>query len=192
MCILWFYHLEQFIYENISKMMDPPERMCEQRSPEHFWKPFVRVFQALALSNYSIFRPNPHFGHLLYFVAFSFLHISIIFYTLGNIHALEDTNFEGGPLIHSVNIASIFGNFVAHIIVHLEPFLTRRPEEEMNRKFGEIDEIFVTKLNHVMDFERLRRQYIFHTIGFFSFFTVFRLGSPFSHFHWKVAYSSFY
>lgn len=192
MCILWFYHLEQFIYENISKMMDPPERVCEQRSSEHFWKPFVRVFQALALSNYSIFRPNPHFGHLLYFVAFSFLHISIIFYTLGNIHALEDTNFEGGPLIYSVNIASIFGNFVAHIIVHLEPFLTRRPEEEMNRKFGEIDEIFVTKLNHVMDFERLRRQYIFHTIGFFSFFTVFRLGSPFSHFHWKVAYSSFY
>lgn len=173
-------------------MMDPPERVCEQRSSEHFWKPFVRVFQALALSNYSIFRPNPHFGHLLYFVAFSFLHISIIFYTLGNIHALEDTNFEGGPLIYSVNIASIFGNFVAHIIVHLEPFLTRRPEEEMYRKFGEIDEIFVTKLNHVMDFERLRRQYIFHTIGFFSFFTVFRLGSPFSHFHWKVAYFSFY
>lgn len=148
------------------------ERPYNPRGVQLLWKPFVRVFQALSVSHYSIFHSNGNWARLLYSVIFSIFHISLMFYTLIkglHIQLKPGSKFKKSPLMFYVNLVTVGGNFVAHAIAHLEPLLTRKHEEKIYRKLGEINEIFATKLNYVTNFDAIRQKFIRHTLAFYLF-----------------------
>lgn len=135
-----------------------------------FWQPFVRFFQALCVSHYSIFHSTEHLGRLIYYVTFSILHISLIFYTLVDglhIQMRPTSKYKPSQLMFYVNFVSVSGNFITHLMAHLEPLFTRKYELEIYRKLNEINEMFAVKLNYVTDFQEIRKKYIRHTCAFF-------------------------
>lgn len=135
-----------------------------------FWKPIVRVFQVFCVSHYSIFNTNIHFYGLIYFIAYTLLHIWVMVHTLSHIQ-IHDTNvkYTGSPLMGYVGLISISGNFITHICANLEAFFTRNDEKDIYRKLREINEIFGTKLNYVVDYHAIRCKYLRTTVIFFIF-----------------------
>lgn len=137
-----------------------------------FWKPFARVFQILCISNYSTFHATESIGRIIYYIIFSTLHIALIFYTLMtglHIQMRPNNKYRSSPLMFYVNLASVTGSFITHIVAHLEPLLSRKDEDKIYQKLNEINEIFATKLNHVTDFTIIRKKFIWHTMVFFIF-----------------------
>lgn len=152
--------------------MYPAKNAYNQRAFVLFWRPFIRVFQALCVSHYSIFHTNRHTYRLIYFTVFSILNIAIKVYTIKHgphIHIVANNNYKENSLMNYVSFISIAGNFFTHVIAHLEPIFTRKHEVEIYRKLDEINEIFATKLNYVTDFNAIRKKFIRHTVVYFVF-----------------------
>lgn len=154
---------------------------------ETFWKPFVRVFQVLCVSHYSVYRPRlrnsflKSLPFLLYFVTFASVHI--IFLTLnlrkglreGRDHPLMKR--RESPLMFYINCLSIFGTFATHITTHLETLLSGKRENEIHQKLKKINDIFATKLNYVIDYKARRVRYVRKTVSVFVFAWVLSAGS---------------
>ncbi|XP_031622568.1 putative gustatory receptor 2a [Contarinia nasturtii] len=135
-----------------------------------FWIPFVRFFQLLCVSNYSVFYSTQRVGRLIYFLTFSTLRIALLIYTLFSglhIQMRPDGQHKYSRLMFYVNFVSLLGNILTQACAHLEPLFTRKHEEEIYRKLNEINQCFATKLNYVTNFEIIRKKYIWHTMTFF-------------------------
>lgn len=86
--------------------------------------------------------------------------------TLKTIYYLGSEKHKEMPLMSYVSFISIAGDFVEHSCAHIEPLFTGKKEEEMYRRFEEINTIFARKLNHVVDFDGIWKNQKY-TIGFF-------------------------
>lgn len=142
------------------------------RAFDSFWRPYVRVFQALCVSHYSIFNTKYRCVRLIYHLTMSVLHISLMAYTLKygqHLHLMLNTPYKKSSLMYYVSLMGLAGNFVTHIVAHLEPLFTRKYEEEIYGKLREIDETFAIKLSYVTDFNAIRRKFIGHTVTYFVF-----------------------
>lgn len=151
------------------------------RNFEYFWKPFIRVFQILCVSHYSIYRPDlkmntlKSFAFLTYFVIFGVIHICITMFVLGHgLHIENKSNdsYKEIPLVYYVSCLSIVGNILTHLTSNFEAFIKRKKEEEILRKLVEIDEIFCSKLKHTINYKELRTKYVRQTFGIFILSTV--------------------
>lgn len=150
--------------------MNPSSKTYDPRAFESFWKPFIRVFQAICVSHYSTFHRKQHIGRVVYFVVFSTLHVSLMFYTLINglhIRIRPNSQRKESPLMFYVNFVAVTGNFVSHTIAHLEPLFTRSNEQEIYRRLNEINEIFALKLNYVTNFNVIKRNFVRKTALFY-------------------------
>lgn len=159
--------------------MYPSQKAYNPRSFQSFWKPFVRVFQVLCVSHYSLFHSNKRIGRFLYFIGASGLHISLMIYILKfgpRVHFIADKNFKESPLMYYVSFMSVIANLVSHTVAHLEPLFTKKQEEEIYQRLNEINEIFATKLNYVTDFDVIRRKFIQKTVSLFVFASVLSFG----------------
>lgn len=165
--------LERYCVKGLCiEKMHPSLKAYNPRAFETFWKPFIRVFQALAVSNHSIFYSTQKFSRLLYFVGISTLQISLLTYILAyldSVHFIGNKHFKESPLMNYVSFLSIAGNYMAHLVSHLEPLFTRKYEEDIYRRLNEINEIFALKLNYVTDFNVIRKNFIRKTVSFFIF-----------------------
>lgn len=147
-----------------------------------FWKPFIRVFQAICVSHYSIFYRDCHVGRFIYYIVFTTLHTALMCYALIHglhIHIKPNGSQKESPLMYYVNFVSVTGNFVTHTIAHLEPLFTRNQEAEIYQRLNEINEIFALKLNYVIDFVAIKRKYIRRTVVFYIFSAVISFGYSF-------------
>lgn len=136
--------------------MYPSSSFYNPRTFKSFWKPFVRVFQVLCVSHFSVFYSTNCIGRLIYFFAFSALHITFVIYTLFNglhIQMRPSIHHKYSPLMFYMNFVSVFGNLLTQVVAHLEPLFTRKYEEEIYRKLDKINENFALKLNYVTNFE---------------------------------------
>lgn len=149
-----------------------------RHSFEKFWKPFVRVFQVFCTSHYAVYHTNAQIYRFIYFITLSSIHVFFMIYTLKTVHYLASHEYKEIPLMGYVSFMSITGDFLEHVIAHLEPLFARKHEEEMYKRFEEINEIFSTKLDHRIDFDAVRRKQK-STIGFFVFSGLFALGLSF-------------
>lgn len=159
--------------------MHPSSKVYNPRAFEEFWKPFVRVFQALAVSHYSIFYSTPRFSRFVYFVSVSAIQISLLTYVLidgPRVHFIGNKNFKESPLMNYVSFLSIAGNFVTHLVAHFEPLFTRKHEEDIYRRLNEINDIFALKLNYITDYQGIRRNFICKTVSFFVFASTLSFG----------------
>ena len=154
--------------------MYPSQKPYNPRAVQLFWQPFVRVFQFLCISHYSIFHASNHIGRIIYYVVFSALHIALMFYSLLNglhIQMRPSGTYKSSPLMFYVNLASVVGSFVTHTVAHVEPLFARKDEEQIYQKLKEINDTFATKLNYVTDFNVIREKFIWRTTMFFIFST---------------------
>lgn len=161
--------------------MHPTNKGFDPRAFDSFWKPFVRVFQALCVSHYSVFRPNNNNNiyRLIYFLIFGTIHISLIIYTLiygPQVHIIVNDKYKRSSLMFYVSLMAIIGNFIAHILAHLEPLFTKKHEMEIYRKLREIDEIFALKLNYNTNFKAIQKDFIQYTVSFFIFTALLSFG----------------
>lgn len=159
--------------------MHPSQKVYNPRVFELFWKPFVRFFQALAVSHYSIFYSDKRLSRLIYFVCISTLQISLMIYMLFHgprVHFIGNKVFKESPLMNYVSFMSIVGNFVTHLVAHLEPLFTQKHEIDIYQRLNEINEIFALKLNYVTDFNLIRKRFIRDTVSFFIFASSLSLG----------------
>lgn len=150
--------------------MTPSSKPYDPKAFESFWKPFIRVFQAICVSHYSTFYRTQHIGRLVYFIVFSTLHVSLMFYTLINglhIQVRPNSQHRESPLMFYVNFVTVTGNFVSHTIAHLEPLFTRNDEQEIYRRLNEINEIFALKFNYVTNFDVIKRKFVRKTVLFY-------------------------
>lgn len=149
--------------------MNPPLNISASMEFESFWKPFIRVFQTLCVSNYCVFRPNLRHHlyksllFLAYFLLFSSLNILIV--SIATARGLQSESeitkhqylkHKESALMYYVNSLNVLGNWVVHLTIHLETLLTGKHEEAIFHKFQLINEIFATKLNHIPDFKSRR------------------------------------
>lgn len=170
--------------------MNPSTSISIANEFNGFWQPFTRVFQALCISHYSIFRPNlrynrmKSFSFLGYFLVFSAFHISIVVLTtskgLQNMPEHVELKHKESQLMYYVNSLTVIGSSITHIITHLETLFNGKYEEEIYEKFKIISNIFATKLNHMTDFKARRFNYIQQTIGIFIFATFLAAASSFT------------
>ena len=164
------------------------------REFEAFWKPFTRIAQAFCVSHFSIFRPNliqnrsKWLTFWLYFLAIVFVHLSLIVLTTRRALQCEDAlpeteqrraKHKESALMYYVNALSILGGFATHMAAHLEVLFSRKREEEIYEKLQIIDNIFATKLNHMVDYKLRRINFIKKTILTFALFTVTSIASAF-------------
>lgn len=152
--------------------MHPSRQAYNPRAFELFWTPFVRFFQALAVSNYSIFHPIRKFHRMIYFVSVSTFQISLLTYVLINgprVHFIGIKSFKESPLMNYVSFLSIVGNFVSHLVSHFEPLFFQSHEGDIYRRLNEINDIFALKLNYVTNFQKIRRNFLRKTVSFFVF-----------------------
>lgn len=159
--------------------MHPSKKVYCVAAFQRFWRPFVRVFQALGVSHYSIFYSNVRVYGVLNFIGISVMQISLLMYVLINgprVHYIGNENFKESPLMNYVSFMSIGGNFLTHLIAHLEPLFTQKHEVELYRRLNEINEIFASKLNYVTDFDAIRKNFIRKTISFFVFASTLSFG----------------
>lgn len=158
--------------------MFPPKANKISSEFESFWKSFVRIFQVLSVSHYSIFRPNIRsnfFGSLpflVYFICFSSIIISSVVLTSGKalLPRRNDTEIRLSKhgkslLMYYVNSLSIIGSMVVHIAIHVEALFCRKQEEKIFKKLKLIDDIFVKELNYMTDYRKRRAKYIRQNIG---------------------------
>lgn len=148
---------------------------------DSFWKAFTRIFQTLCVSHYFIFRKNLRnrflnsLPYLIYFIIFTFLHISMVILTTSK--GFQEKNSESelqlkhkqSQLMYYVNSLSIFGSYVTHFAIHLETFFCVKQEEEIYDRLKLINDIFETKLNHVMDYRKRFFCYVKNVVGIFVF-----------------------
>lgn len=159
--------------------MHPSKGAYNPRACEAFWKPFVRFFQVFGVSHYSIFNPNVQIHHILKFIGISALQISLLIYVLINgprVHYIGNANFNESPLMNYVSFMSIGGNFLTHLVAHLEPLLTRKHEIKLYQLLDRINEIFALELNYVTDFQTIRKKFIRQTVSFFVFASTLSFG----------------
>lgn len=126
------------------------------REFEHFWKPFLRTFQLICVSHYSVFRSylrgscSKSIPFLIYFGVFVAVHLTILF-SITKMESYKSKNygksFNGSPLMYYVNAFSVFGAFVTNITVHLENVFCGKREVEICERFQAISEIFEIRLN---------------------------------------------
>lgn len=150
-----------------------------------FWKPFTCIFQILCVSHYSIYRPwlqNSLFKSLpflLYFLAFASIHLA--FLTLNLMKGINEghdfTKRKESPLMFYINCLSIFGTFASHITTHIETLLSGKCENKIHQKLKKINDIFATKLNHVIDYKARRTRYTKNTVSVFVFAWILSAGS---------------
>lgn len=120
------------------------------------------------MSHHCIYNRNQQTWRLIYHILISTLHTLIMVYTLKTTHLLASSRHKEIPLMSIVSFISMAGDFIEHTVAHIEPLFTRKYEEEMYQIFEEINTIFATKLNHVVDYNALRKKQNY-TIGFFIF-----------------------
>lgn len=152
------------------KNMYPSSKGYDRRASDSFWRQFVIVCQVFCVAHYSIFRPNTwHVVRMLYFVAITTLHVVTMIYNFDSIHIVDNINYKRSVVINYVSLLGVTGNFIAHLVANFEPFFSQSDEEKLYKKLREINEIFATKLNYVVDFNALRRTFFLHTVIFFIF-----------------------
>lgn len=76
-----------------------------------------------------------------------------------------------------INCLSIFGTFATHITAHLETLLNEKRENKIHQKLKKINDIFATKLNHVIDYRARRVRYVKKTVMVFVFAWLLSAGS---------------
>lgn len=171
--------IHQVIVNGNSCKMHPSGKVYNPKAFELFWRPFVRVFQALGVSHYSIFYSNVGIYCVLNFFGISVIQISLLTYVLINgprVHYIGNATFRESPLMNYVSFMSIGGNFLTHLVAHLEPLFTQKHEIELYRRLNTINEIFALKLNYVTDFDAIRKDFIRKTISFFVFASTLSFG----------------
>lgn len=146
---------------------------------EVFWRPFLRTFQALCVSNYFIFRPNirnnfrKSLPFLLYFLTLASIHILLVILTASkglqtkNSETEQPLKHKESHLMYYVNSLSISGSIITHITTHLEVLFSMKQEEEIYEKLKAINDIFVRKLNFIINYKARRVNYIRNAIGTF-------------------------
>lgn len=165
--------------------MFPSRRMVKLKNRiisdefEVFWRPFLRTFQALCVSNYLIFRPNIRnnfrrsFPFLLYFLTLVSIYILLVILTASkglqtkNSETKQPLKHKESHLMYYVNSLSISGSIITHITTHLEVLFSMKQEEEIYEKLREINEMFVKKLNFMINYKARRVNYIKNEIGTF-------------------------
>lgn len=161
--------------------MDSSDNHYKASNFEGFWKPFIRIFQVLCISHYSIYRPNlrgnklKSFAFLTYFVIFGAIHIGITIFVIRRgfyIETKSNDSYKEIPLMYYVSCLSIFGNVLTHLTSNFEAFIKRTKEEEIYRKLKEIDDIFHLKLKHTLNYKELQTKYAHQTFGIFILSTV--------------------
>lgn len=176
----------------IERTMNLPTSVSNIRE---LWQPFVRVFQMFCVSHYSIFRPDLRDNRLkswlflVYYLIFFAVHLSFIILTgLKSLRCEQKLpeseqrlyKHRESALMYYVNSLSILGGFSTHVISHLETLLCKKHEEEIFMKLNMIENIFATKLNHLVDYKMKRIKYIQQTVGMFVFVTVLAVASSFT------------
>lgn len=152
-------------------MFSASQKSYDPKTFDYFWKPFVRVFQALCLSHYSIFRCSNrthNVGRLIYTMFFMTLDVVANIYILHQIHSVDKAQYENCVLMYFVSLISHLVHVVSDTIAHFESFFAKEQEEEIYRKHREIDEIFATKLNHIRDYNAIRRASVWPTIIYWT------------------------
>lgn len=160
---------------------------------EIFWKPFVRIFQAICVSHYSVFRPSLRNSWLksLPFCIYWFL------FGIGNYVLILQTTIKGysrpsdsppntvgleikpSILMHYVNALSLYSSLATHIIFHYENILFGQHEVEICEKMKTIDDIIQTQLNHATDYKVRRTKYI-RTVCIFMGCAILSISTAFS------------
>lgn len=149
---------------------------------EHFWKPFVRIFQLICVSHYSVFRlhlrASPYsktIPFLIYFCVFAAVHLTILFSKTSRVGSFRskdyDKSFHGSPLMYYVNAFSVFGAYVTNITIHLENVFCGKREVEICERFQAISDIFEIRLNYAMKYKSWRAKYL-RICGFFLLITL--------------------
>lgn len=156
---------------------------------QNFWQPFIRVFQVLCISHYSVFRHNDSKSKifLAYFVVLALCNSVILVVSInGGSSNREDfvfvdgeTKFKGSHLMYCINALSIFGSLAIHSTISLEVIFVGKQENEICDKLKLIDDIFSTKLNHMMNYKVIRIRYI-KIVGIFVFAIILALLCAFS------------
>lgn len=153
--------------------MNSPEKIVNLNAFQTLWTPFTRIFQALCVSHYSIFRPNlqenRYKSYLIraYFLFVFAVHISLV--STSTINGLRcDKNateqifskHKESSLMYYINCFTILGSFTTHLTSHLETLLHGKREADIYKKLQLIDHIFATKLNYMIDYQMKRAKYI--------------------------------
>lgn len=165
--------------------MNPLRNVSVSREFETLSKPFIRIFQVLCVSHYSVYRPRLRNNFIrslpffLYFLTFALTHV--IFLTLNLKRGIGEGNDpkrrKESPVMFYINCLSIFGTIATHATTHLETLLSGRRENEMHQKLKKINDIFTTKLNHFVDYKARRAKYVKKTVLFFVFTWLLSAGS---------------
>lgn len=153
--------------------MDSSKGWAVPNEFEHFWRPFIRVFQVFCVSNYSISPLHIRnrflkFIPLAYFMLFSSLHIlPVLFAITKGLQSNEQhgLKYKENTLVYYVNFLSVVSTVVTHMTVHLEPLFAFEGEEELYEKFKKIDTVLVSKLGFVTNYKTRRTIYIRKTVG---------------------------
>lgn len=148
---------------------------------EAFWRPFIRIFQALCVSSYLVFRPNLHdnfrksWPYLMYFLSLASLHISLVVLTTsGGLHSetneteQQPKKFKENHLMFYVNSLSVFGSIITHTTIHMEALFGTKQEQRIYEKLRAIDDVLVNKLNSTIDYKTRRAKYIRNVFGTFA------------------------
>lgn len=154
------------------------------------WKPFTSIFQAICVSNYSVFRPDLRENRfkstmwLAYFISFSSIHLSIVYSATKNILSEMPDNSQmkhrESQLMFYVNIMTMIGGFFTHITSHLEPLFNGKREQMIYVKLKQIDHIFTTKLNYKTDHRARHTKYFRQTVMVFLLSTLLAALSSFT------------
>lgn len=155
---------------SIERNMYPSQKPYNVQAFESLLKPFVRFFQIVCVSNYSIFYRKKRTIRMIYFIVVSTLHTSLMFYTFLyglHIQIKPSRQHKESPLMFYVNFLSVAGNFVTHTIAHVEPFFTQNQENEIYQRLNEINEIFATRFNYSIDLDVIKRKHMQQTAFFY-------------------------
>lgn len=154
----------------------------------NFWKPFTRVFQALCVSHYSVFRPRLRNSYLkslpffIYSIIRPTVQLAILFSTCNMKFCSSEDREEkcrGSLLMYYVNALSVFGSVVAHVTMYAEAIFCRKREMEIYERLQTISEIFESRLNYPLNYKSLRAEYL-RVAGFFLFTVILAFSTSFS------------
>lgn len=173
--------------------MNPSISILASNEFDHFWKPFIRVFQVFCVSNYKVFQPNLRKQYwrsvilLVCFLLLSTINISIV--SIVTKHGLQSEpklqkNFpmkhKESALMYYVNSLNVLGNFAVHLTIHVEALLAGKKEEEIFQKLKIINNIFATKLKHMTDFRMRRVKYLRRIVSAFIVSMIISVASSFA------------
>lgn len=156
---------------------------------ETFWKPFTRVFQAICISHYSVFRPSVHNSYrkslpfLIYFTIFATAHLALVstFTSKGSRESSHDSvEYKESALMYYINALSIVSNIAMHSTIHLENIFYGKREHQICDKLKLINDIFATKFDYHADFKARSIKYIRHTVALYVSTFILISGSTFT------------